>query len=249
MRGPSGLRKFSSVRGRTCMYTAKYNARVEVKLQKGVVWKRQISSRGVGWPGAGRRAGAQARMPSFGAIKSLQKRCGVDRAAAKRALEEHADDEDAAATALGEIGSGDGTRSIPAASFDSEQQEALDSWAANEKAASVSVERQGTGDGVTFPERGDMCHIHYRGTLLAGGAEFDSSHKRGKPFRFKLGVGDVIKGWDVGIAQMSLGEKATLLIRSDYAYGPDGMGPIPSNADLRFECHLIEIERRRQPVA
>ena len=244
MRGPSGLRKFSSVRGRTCMYTAKYNARVEVKLQKGVVWKRQISSRG-----AGRRAGAQARMPSFGAIKSLQKRCGVDRAAAKRALEEHADDEDAAATALGEIGSGDGTRSIPAASFDSEQQEALDSWAANEKAASVSVERQGTGDGVTFPERGDMCHVHYRGTLLAGGAEFDSSHKRGKPFRFKLGVGDVIKGWDVGIAQMSLGEKATLLIRSDYAYGPDGMGPIPSNADLRFECHLIEIERRRQPVA
>ena len=85
--------------------------------------------------------------------------------------------------------------------------------------------------------------MHYRGTLQADGSEFDSSYKRGKPFVFKIGVGKVIRGWDVGVMKMSLGEKAILFISSDYGYGPSGNGPIPPNADLKFEVELLKVER------
>ena len=210
-------------------------------------------------------------MPSvpFGAIKALQARTGADRATCKKALEENGCDEDAAAAAIGEH------TSVAAASSSkpSEAQAQLDSWAAQEQAASVSIVRQQAGDGETFPMVGDMCTMHYEGTLQSDGTVFDSSIKRNKPFRFKVGVADVIRGWDVGVMKMSLGEKAVLLIGPDYACthpltcmycrvihtlhlgyvsppacadGASGVGPIPPNAHLKFEVELLRIERRVQ---
>lgn len=75
--------------------------------------------------------------------------------------------------------------------------------------------------------------MHYHGTLAANGAKFDASYDRGRPFKFTIGVGQVIRGWDEGVMTMSLGETANLHITSDYGYGSDGAGGvIPPNADL-----------------
>jgi len=98
------------------------------------------------------------------------------------------------------------------------------------------------GDGKTFPKTGDKLQMHYTGTLEIGGKKFDSSHDRGKPFSFTIGIGQVIRGWDDGVIQMSLGEKAILNISSDYGYGSRGAGGvIPPNADLVFEVELLKI--------
>eukprot|EP01064_Diplonema_japonicum_P027355 TRINITY_DN393_c0_g1_i2.p2 TRINITY_DN393_c0_g1~~TRINITY_DN393_c0_g1_i2.p2 ORF type:complete len:109 (+),score=24.97 TRINITY_DN393_c0_g1_i2:55-381(+) len=97
------------------------------------------------------------------------------------------------------------------------------------------------GDGVTFPKAGDRLSMHYTGTLASNGNKFDSSVERG-PFQFQIGVGQVIKGWDEGVMQMSLGEKAILKISSDFGYGARGAGGvIPPNADLNFEVELLKI--------
>ncbi|KAG7345368.1 peptidyl-prolyl isomerase [Nitzschia inconspicua] len=97
------------------------------------------------------------------------------------------------------------------------------------------------GDGVNFPKTGNRLAMHYKGTLASNGDAFDSSYDRGRPFEFKIGKGEVIKGWDEGVLKMSLGEKAKLLISSDYGYGSEGIGPIPPNADLIFEVELLKI--------
>lgn len=97
------------------------------------------------------------------------------------------------------------------------------------------------GDEKTYPKEGDSVSVHYTGTLAADGNEFDSSRDRG-PFEFNLGLGQVIQGWDEGVAQMSLGERATLRITSDYGYGASGFpGHIPPNADLVFDVELLGI--------
>ncbi|XP_060568749.1 uncharacterized protein LOC132727328 isoform X1 [Ruditapes philippinarum] len=94
----------------------------------------------------------------------------------------------------------------------------------------------------TFPKPGDTLSMHYTGTLASNGKKFDSSVDKGRPFQFTIGVGQVIKGWDEGVMQMSLGEKAVLNISSDYGYGPQGAGGvIPPNADLKFEVQLLKI--------
>merc|ERR1712226_57447 len=91
------------------------------------------------------------------------------------------------------------------------------------------------------PKVGDTCAMHYTGKLLDG-SKFDSSLDRGKPFVFKLGVGQVIKGWDEGVQQMSLGEKCVLTCSPDYAYGARGFPPvIPPNSTLKFEVELLKI--------
>ncbi|GAX19801.1 FK506-binding protein 1 [Fistulifera solaris] len=98
------------------------------------------------------------------------------------------------------------------------------------------------GDGKTFPQTGDQLTMHYHGTLASNGAKFDASRDRGRPFSFKIGIGQVIRGWDEGVAQMSLGEHATLHISSDYGYGTRGAGGvIPPNADLVFDVELLAI--------
>ena len=98
------------------------------------------------------------------------------------------------------------------------------------------------GDGKTFPKKGDKLKMHYKGTLASNGKKFDSSYDRGQPFSFKIGKGDVIKGWDEGVMEMSLGEKAILHISPDYGYGDQGAGGvIPPNASLDFEVELLQI--------
>jgi FKBP-type peptidyl-prolyl cis-trans isomerase len=74
--------------------------------------------------------------------------------------------------------------------------------------------------------------VHYRGTLASDGSEFDASYNRGSPLSFKVGSGQVIKGWDQGLLDMCPGEKRKLTIQSDWAYGSRGAGPIPANAVL-----------------
>ncbi|KAI1320841.1 FK506-binding protein 1 [Mortierella claussenii] len=97
------------------------------------------------------------------------------------------------------------------------------------------------GDGQNFPKQGDTVAIHYVGTLKDG-TKFDSSRDRNDPFVTQIGVGRVIKGWDEGVPQLSLKEKAILQITPDYGYGPRGFPPvIPPNADLTFEVELLRI--------
>jgi FKBP-type peptidyl-prolyl cis-trans isomerase FkpA len=96
------------------------------------------------------------------------------------------------------------------------------------------------GEGVP-PSNGKTVNVHYTGKLL-NGTVFDSSVERGQPFQFKLGQGQVIKGWDLGIALLKPGEKAILGIPSWLAYGARGTGPIPANSPLIFEVQLISYE-------
>ena len=72
------------------------------------------------------------------------------------------------------------------------------------------------------PAAGAQVSAHYTGTLVATGAQFDSSHDRGRPHTFQVGLGQVIKGWDVAVSSMKVGERAVVRIRADYAYGSGG---------------------------
>ncbi|XP_077991392.1 peptidyl-prolyl cis-trans isomerase FKBP1B-like [Glandiceps talaboti] len=106
----------------------------------------------------------------------------------------------------------------------------------------VDVQTLSPGDGRTFPKTGQTVVVHYVGTLT-NGKQFDSSRTRGQPFKFKIGKGMVIKGWDEGVARMSIGETAKLTCSPDYAYGERGHpGVIPPNATLIFDVELLGLE-------
>uniref|UniRef100_UPI0037E74FC1 peptidyl-prolyl cis-trans isomerase FKBP1A-like n=1 Tax=Semicossyphus pulcher TaxID=241346 RepID=UPI0037E74FC1 len=106
----------------------------------------------------------------------------------------------------------------------------------------VDVEILRPGDGKTFPQKGQTVSVHYVGTLTNGN-KFDSSRDRSEAFKFKIGSGQVIKAWDVGVAQMSVGELARLTCSPDFAYGSRGFPPvIPANATLIFEVELLGVK-------
>ena len=171
---------------------------------------------------------------NFGLIKTLQRRTGADRKTCKDALEAHGCDEDAAAAHIAATTEFKDSAIAPAAAT---------CCAGTASSAGVSIVRIEVGDGTTFPTPGDTLAMHYRGTL-DDGTEFDSSHTRGTAFVCRDGLGKVIAGWDEGVMKMSLGEKALLLIPAHLGYGAEGHGPVPPNADLKFEVNLLKITRQ-----
>ena len=105
----------------------------------------------------------------------------------------------------------------------------------------VEIETLQPGDGQTFPQTGQTVQVHYTGTLTDG-TKFDSSRDRGQPFEFRIGMGQVIRGWDEGVAQLSVGQRARLTCSADFAYGSRGYpGIIPPDSTLVFDVELLGI--------
>jgi len=97
---------------------------------------------------------------------------------------------------------------------------------------------EGNGDS---PKKGQKVKVHYVGTL-ENGNKFDSSVDRGQPFEFTIGVGQVIKGWDEGVATMKVGGKRKLVIPANLGYGERTLPQIPANSTLIFEVELLGIK-------
>jgi len=108
---------------------------------------------------------------------------------------------------------------------------------------SYEILQEGAG---AVPVPGNTVTVHYTGWLDNNGQpgkEFDSSFKRNQPFRFQIGIGQVIQGWDEGVMTMKVGEKRRLFIPSNLGYGSRGAGSvIPANANLIFDVELLDIK-------
>jgi len=96
----------------------------------------------------------------------------------------------------------------------------------------------GTGAEATA---GRTVAVHYTG-WLPNGEQFDSSRERGEPIEFALGRGEVIQGWDEGVAGMKMGGKRKLVIPAPLGYGASGSGPIPANSVLVFDVELMRVQ-------
>ena len=103
----------------------------------------------------------------------------------------------------------------------------------------LKVEKYQEGSGPQA-QKGQTVSVHYTGTL-ADGSKFDSSRDRGQPIEFPLGQGHVIRGWDEGIAQLRVGDRARLTIPASLGYGERGIpGVIPGGATLIFDVELVD---------
>lgn len=104
----------------------------------------------------------------------------------------------------------------------------------------VEILQEGNGP---LPKKGQTVVVHYTGTLMSG-KKFDSSRDRNQPFSFPLGAGQVIRGWDEGIALLKVGSRARLTIPPELGYGAQGAGGgvIPPNATLVFDVELIDVK-------
>lgn len=104
----------------------------------------------------------------------------------------------------------------------------------------LQIEKLAEGTGAS-PKTGDKVTVHYTG-WLTNGTKFDSSVDRGQPFVFTIGRGQVIGGWDQGVATMKVGDKVRLTIPPELGYGARGAGgAIPPNATLIFEVELLGV--------
>jgi len=108
--------------------------------------------------------------------------------------------------------------------------------------ADLEIEKIVTGEGKS-PETGQIAVVHYTG-WLTNGKKFDSSVDRNQPFEFKVGIGQVIKGWDQGVLQMKVGDKWKLTIPPELGYGDKnvGGGLIPAGSTLIFEVELLGLK-------
>ncbi|MCS6904332.1 MAG: FKBP-type peptidyl-prolyl cis-trans isomerase [Bacteroidia bacterium] len=107
------------------------------------------------------------------------------------------------------------------------------------------IVKEGTG---RKPVAGDVIIAHYHG-LLANDTVFDSSFNRGEPFKFKLGAGQVIRGWEEGFAQLKEGTKAVLIVPPNLGYGDRAQGKIPPNSTLYFHVELLQVKEGYVPYA
>jgi len=138
------------------------------------------------------------------------------------------------------------TESAPAASTSTEasapaETTPADTAAPAETVTKLEIKDTKVGKGAAA-KAGDTVSVHYTGWLMDG-TKFDSSLDRNEPFSFQLGGGQVIEGWDKGVAGMKVGGTRVLIIPSSMGYGEQGAPPaIPANATLKFEVTLLAIQ-------
>jgi peptidylprolyl isomerase len=106
----------------------------------------------------------------------------------------------------------------------------------------VSMDKIIEGDGKTIPRKGNIVTVDYIG-FTKDGRRFDATRDRGKPFRFRVGCGEVIKGWDQGVVLMSRGERSRMTVPPSLAYGSKGFpGLIGPDEVIIFEVQLLDVQ-------